>query len=82
MLVDLVCGFGELVGDKVHEILHEVTLGHEEVLADVGAVAFKLILGEQDVQQLLVCLLVCCLHPLLQLVNVKVMLLSLEGGLE
>ena len=44
--------------------------------------ALQLVLGEQDVQQLLVRYFVRCLYPLLQLVDVQVVLLSLEGGLE
>ena len=42
----------------------------------------KLILGEKNVQELLVCLFVGRLHPLLQLVYVEVVLFCLERRLE
>ena len=82
VLVDIRCLFGQLVRDQVNQVLHEVALGHEEVLADVGAVLLQLVLGEEDVEELLVGLLVGRLHPLLQLVYVKVVLLSLKWRLQ
>mmetsp|Transcript_42520 Transcript_42520/g.56110 ORF Transcript_42520/g.56110 Transcript_42520/m.56110 type:complete len:81 (-) Transcript_42520:1328-1570(-) len=48
----------------------------------MSAVLLELILGEQDVQKLLICLLMRSLHPLFQFVDVKVVLLGLEGRLE
>lgn len=65
MLVDIRCLLGQLVSDQVDQVLHEVSLGHKEVLADVGAVLLQLVLGEEDVEELLVGLLVGRLNPLL-----------------
>ena len=70
MLVDVRGTLGQLVSEQVDQVLHQVTLGHEQILADVRAVALQLVLGEEDVQELLVSLLMCGLHPLLQLVDV------------
>ena len=70
MLVDAVCRFGELIGEQVHQVLHQVALGHQQILTDVNAVPFKLVLIEENVQELLVCFLVGLLNPLFQLVNV------------
>ena len=42
----------------------------------------QLVLSEEDVQKLLVCLLMCCLNPLFQLVYVQVVLFSLERCLK
>ena len=65
MLIDIRCLLGQLVSDQVDQVLHEVSLGHKEVLADVGAVLLQLVLGEEDVEELLVGLLVGRLNPLL-----------------
>ena len=46
------------------------------------AMPLQLILREQDVKELLIGLLVGCLHPLLQLIDVQIVLFSLEGCLE
>ena len=82
MLVDIRGGLGKFISEQVNKVLHKVTLGHEEVLADVGAVLLQLVLGEEDVEELLVGLLVGRLYPLLQLVYVKVVLLCLEWRLQ
>ena len=70
MLIDVRRTFGQLIGKQIDQVLHEISLCHEEVLADVSAVAFQLVLSEEDVQELLVSLFVCRLDPLLQLVNI------------
>ena len=70
MLVDIRGGLGKFISEQVNKVLHKVALGHEEVLAYVSTVPLQLVLREQDVQQLLVGLLVRCLDPLLQLIDV------------
>ena len=70
MLVDIRGGLGKFISEQVNKVLHKVTLGHEEVLAYVSTVPLQFVLREQDVQQLLVGLLVGCLYPLLQLIDV------------
>ena len=65
MLIDIRCLLGQLVSDQVDQVLHEVSLGHKEVLTDVSAVLLQLVLGEEDVEELLVGLLVGRLNPLL-----------------
>ena len=46
------------------------------------AMPLQLVLREQDVKELLIGLLMGRLHPLLQLIDVQIVLFSLEGGLE
>ena len=46
------------------------------------AVFLKLILGEEDAQELFVSFLMGCLDPLLEHVDIKVVLLGLKGRLE
>lgn len=82
MFVDTVSRLGELVGEQVHQVLHEIALRHEQVLANVSAMSLELVLGEEDVQQLLVGFLMRLLNPLLELVDVEVVLLCLERGLQ
>ena len=48
----------------------------------MGTVLLQLVLGEEDVEELLVSLLIGRLHPLFQLVDVKVVLLSLKRRLQ
>ena len=81
MLVDVRRTFGQLVGEQIDQVLHEIPLSHQKVLANVRAVPLKLVLREENVQKLLVCLLMRRLNPLLQLVDIQVVLLSLEGRL-
>ena len=70
VFVDVGGRLGQLISEQVNEVLHQVALGHEQVLADMSAVLLQLVLGEEDVEKLLVCLLVRSLHPLFQLVYV------------
>ena len=48
----------------------------------MGTVLLQLVLGEEDVEELLVSLLIGGLNPLFQLVDVKVVLLSLKRRLQ
>ena len=48
----------------------------------MGTVLLQLVLGEEDVEELLVSLLIGGLNPLFQLVDVKVVLLCLEWRLQ
>ena len=82
VFVDVRRTFSELIGEKVDKVLHEVTLGHEKVLTDVRAVPLQLVFSEENVQKLLVCLLVRSLHPLLQLIDIQIVLLGLEWCLK
>lgn len=70
VFVDVRGRLGQLISEQVNEVLHQVALGHEQVLADMSAVLLQLVLGEEDVEKLLVRLLVRSLHPLFQLVYV------------
>ena len=70
MLVDVRRTFGQLVGEQIDQVLHEIPLSHQKVLANVRAVPLKLVLREENVQKLLIGLLVRRLNPLLQLVDV------------
>lgn len=65
MLINVRRTFSELIGKKVDKVFHEVTLGHEKILAYVSTVALKLVLREKDVQKLLIGLLMRSLNPLL-----------------
>ena len=49
MLVYTICRFSELISQQVHQILHQIALGHQQVLTDVTAMTFKLVLCEEDV---------------------------------
>ena len=82
MLVNVRRTFGQFVRQEINEVLHEVALSHEQVLTDVRAVTLQLILREQDVKELLIGLLMSCLYPLLQLIDIQIVLFSLEGCLE
>jgi len=81
MLVDLACLLLQFIGQEVDQVLHQVTLSHQEVLPDVDAVSFELKFLEEDVQELSVGLDVGLFDPLLQLVDVEVVLLSLKWRL-
>ena len=70
MLVDIRRTLSQLIGEKVDQVLHEITLGHEQILADMRAVTLQLVLGEEDMQELLVRFLMGGLNPLLQLIDV------------
>ena len=65
MLINVRRTFSELIGKKVNKVFHEVTLGHEKILAYVSTVALKLVLREKDVQKLLIGLLMRSFNPLL-----------------
>lgn len=82
VLVDIRGLFGKLIRQQINQVFHKVALRHEQVLSNVGAVLFKLVLGEEDMQQLLVGFFVRGLHPDLELGYVQVVLLSLERCLE
>ena len=81
VFVDLTGWLLELISQEIDQVLHQVSLGHQQVLPDVCAVALELELFKQYIQQLLVRLLVCLLHPLLQLVYLQVVLLGLKRRL-
>lgn len=70
VLVDAVSRFRQLVGQQVHQVLHQVALCHQQVLANVSTVTFELVLREEDVKQLLISLLMGLLNPLFELVDV------------
>ena len=69
MLVYLRSAVAQFLSEQVHQILHEVALSHEQVLANAAAVAFELVLGEQDLEQLLVRHQVRVIHPVLQVLE-------------
>jgi len=82
VLVNLTGLLLELISKQVHQVLHQVSLTHEQVLPNVSAVAFKLVLVEKNLQELGIGHLVSLLDPLLKLVDIEVVLVSLEGGLQ
>ena len=49
MLVYTICRFSELISQQVHQVLHQIALGHQQGLTDVTAMTFKLVLCEEDV---------------------------------
>jgi hypothetical protein len=82
VFVELTCCLLQLFSQQIHEVLHQVTLSHQEVFADVHAVAFELILLEQNLQKLCICFLMCLFDPLFELVDVKTVLVRLERRLQ
>lgn len=78
---DLLGLFVKLISEQVHEVLHQVTLSHQQILLKVDAVLLKVVALLQDLQQLSVSLLASFLDPLLQLCDVKT-LVDIERCLE
>ena len=70
MLVNFARLLLQFIGEEVNQVLHQVSLRHQQVLPDVDAVAFELELCEEDLEQLLVGFLVGLLDPLLELVDI------------
>ena len=48
----------------------------------MDTVTFELILLEQDLKELLVSLLICCLNPLFELIGIKIVFFGLERCLQ
>lgn len=67
--VDLRSRVIQLLVKQIHQVLHEVSLSHEQVLADAVTVTLKFILCEEDLQKLLVCYLVSVVHPILKMLE-------------
>lgn len=82
MLIYVRCRFSQFIRKQIDKVLHKITLCHEQILAYVGTVALELILGEQDVQELLVGFFVRRLYPLFKLIDIQIVLLCLERGLK
>ena len=71
MFINLFCWLLKLLSQKIHEVLHQVSLSHEQVLTDVNTVTLKLVLLKHDLEQCLVCLYASIFDPLGQLVSIK-----------
>lgn len=69
MLEDFSGWLAKLLRQQVHQVLHKVTLSHQQVLANRQRVTLKLELLEQDGHERLVCDLVCVLHPLVETIE-------------
>ena len=70
VLIDLTSLLLQFISKKINQILHQVTLSHQQVLSDVNTMAFEPELCEEDLEKLFVRLLMCLLNPLLEFVSI------------
>ena len=61
--IDLGCRLSQLFGQKIHQVLHEVTLTHQKIFADRKTVAFKLKFVKEYLYQRLISYLICMIDP-------------------
>ncbi len=76
--------FTQFFRQQIHQVLHQVSLPHQQVLLQIHTMLLKMILLLEDKQQLSVCLFACLRDPLLQAhyiqaLRLKRLLLQLEG---
>ena len=70
----------ELVSKQHNQVLHQITLPHQQVLSYVHTMALQLVLVKQDSQELLIGHLMSRLHPLFELIDIQVGLFSNVKG--